>query len=149
MYQEMQAEFRKTSPFVMLFQQTEVAAYRSNVDGLKLGPTSDSHLSVWLFPSAEPARRRCEPAPRRPRGAGHGPLRAGAGILTYLGLLAVTFFIGRVIPVDPVLAIVGDRAPEHVVQRVREELGLNQPLYAQFVHLPAARRCRVTSAPRC
>ncbi len=52
--------------------------------------------------------------------------------LTYLGLLAVTFFIGRVIPVDPVLAIVGDRAPEHVVQRVREELGLNKPLLTQF-----------------
>jgi peptide/nickel transport system permease protein len=52
--------------------------------------------------------------------------------LTYLGLLAVTFFIGRVIPVDPVLAIVGDRAPEHVVQRVREELGLNKPLVTQF-----------------
>jgi peptide/nickel transport system permease protein len=52
--------------------------------------------------------------------------------LTYLGLLAVTFFIGRVIPVDPVLAIVGDRAPEHVVQRVREELGLNKPVWQQF-----------------
>ena len=52
--------------------------------------------------------------------------------LTYLGLLAVTFFIGRVIPVDPVLAIVGDRAPEHVVARVRGELGLNKPLYEQF-----------------
>jgi peptide/nickel transport system permease protein len=52
--------------------------------------------------------------------------------LTYLGLLAVTFFIGRVIPIDPVLAIVGDRAPEHVVQRVREELGLNKPLWEQF-----------------
>jgi peptide/nickel transport system permease protein len=52
--------------------------------------------------------------------------------LTYLGLLAVTFFIGRVIPVDPVLAIVGDRAPEHVVQRVREELGLNKPRLTQF-----------------
>ncbi len=52
--------------------------------------------------------------------------------LTFLGLLAVTFFIGRVIPVDPVLAIVGDRAPEHVVQRVREELGLNKPLWQQF-----------------
>ena len=51
---------------------------------------------------------------------------------TYLGLLAVTFFIGRVMPIDPVLAIVGDRAPEHVVQRVREELGLNKPLYVQF-----------------
>ena len=42
MYQDLQAEFRKTSPFVMLYQQTEVAAYRSNVDGLKIGPTSDS-----------------------------------------------------------------------------------------------------------
>jgi peptide/nickel transport system permease protein len=52
--------------------------------------------------------------------------------LTYLGLLAVTFFIGRVIPVDPVLAIVGDRASEEVVQRVREELGLNKPVYEQF-----------------
>ena len=52
--------------------------------------------------------------------------------LTYLGLLAVTFFIGRVMPIDPVLAIVGDRAPEHVIARVREELGLNKPLYHQF-----------------
>ena len=26
----------------MLYQQTEVAAYRTNVEGLKVGPTSDS-----------------------------------------------------------------------------------------------------------
>ncbi len=52
--------------------------------------------------------------------------------LTLLGLLAVTFFIGRVIPVDPALAIVGDRASEDVVQRVRAELGLNLPIYQQF-----------------
>jgi peptide/nickel transport system substrate-binding protein len=43
MYEDMQAEFRKTSPFVMLFQQTEVAAVRSNVDGFKLGPTFDTN----------------------------------------------------------------------------------------------------------
>jgi peptide/nickel transport system substrate-binding protein len=42
MYEDIQAEFRKSSPFVMLYQQTDVAAYRSNVDGLKIGPTSDS-----------------------------------------------------------------------------------------------------------
>jgi peptide/nickel transport system substrate-binding protein len=42
MYEEMQADFRKNSPFVMLFQQTEVAAFRSDVAGLKLGPTSDT-----------------------------------------------------------------------------------------------------------
>ncbi|MFN0000037.1 MAG: ABC transporter permease [Burkholderiaceae bacterium] len=53
-------------------------------------------------------------------------------LVTYLGLLAVTFFIGRVMPIDPVLAIVGDRAPEHVIARVREELGLNKPVYEQF-----------------
>ena len=53
-------------------------------------------------------------------------------VLTYLGLLAVTFFIGRVMPIDPVLAVVGDRAPEHVYARVREEMGLNKPLWEQF-----------------
>lgn len=57
----------------------------------------------------------------------------GIVALTYLGLLAVTFFIGRVIPVDPALAIAGDRAPEHVLQRVRSELGLDEPLPTQFV----------------
>ncbi|CAN7290731.1 ABC transporter permease [Pararhizobium sp. LjRoot235] len=53
-------------------------------------------------------------------------------VTTYLGLLAVTFFIGRVIPIDPVLAILGDRAPAHVVERTRELLGFNKPLYQQF-----------------
>jgi peptide/nickel transport system permease protein len=53
--------------------------------------------------------------------------------VTYLGLLAVTFFIGRVIPIDPVLAIVGDRAPASVVERAREELGLNLPYHQQFL----------------
>ncbi len=43
MYEELQADFRKTSPFVMLYQQTEVAAYRSNVSGMKLGPTFDTN----------------------------------------------------------------------------------------------------------
>ncbi|OOG67784.1 peptide ABC transporter permease [Sinorhizobium sp. A49] len=53
-------------------------------------------------------------------------------VTTYLGLLAVTFFIGRVIPIDPVLAVLGDRAPTHVVERTREAMGLNLPLYQQF-----------------
>jgi len=53
-------------------------------------------------------------------------------VTTFLGLLAITFFIGRVVPIDPALAIVGDRAPAHVIERVREELGLNLPLWQQF-----------------
>ena len=43
MYEDLQAEFRKTSPFIMLYQQTEVAAYRTNVTGLKLGPTFNTN----------------------------------------------------------------------------------------------------------
>jgi peptide/nickel transport system substrate-binding protein len=42
MYEEMQAEFRKTSPFIMIYQQVETAAMRSDVNNLKIGPTSDS-----------------------------------------------------------------------------------------------------------
>lgn len=52
--------------------------------------------------------------------------------LTLLGLVLVTFLIGRVMPIDPVLAIVGDRAPQDVVERARIELGLDRPLYIQF-----------------
>jgi peptide/nickel transport system permease protein len=51
---------------------------------------------------------------------------------TLLGLVAVTFFIGRVVPIDPVIAIVGDRAPAHVYERARQELGLDLPLIQQF-----------------
>ncbi|NEK56099.1 ABC transporter permease subunit, partial [Rhizobium leguminosarum] len=36
------------------------------------------------------------------------------------------------VPIDPVLAILGDRAPNHVVERVRQEMGFNLPLYQQF-----------------
>lgn len=52
--------------------------------------------------------------------------------LTFLGLLAVTFFIGRVVPIDPVLAVVGDRAPPDVYERARLELGLDRSLPEQF-----------------
>jgi peptide/nickel transport system permease protein len=53
-------------------------------------------------------------------------------VTTLLGLVAVTFFIGRVIPIDPVIAIVGDRAPAQVYDRARQELGLDLPLAQQF-----------------
>lgn len=53
--------------------------------------------------------------------------------ITLFGLVLVTFLIGRFMPIDPVLAIVGDRAPYDVVQATRLELGLDRPLYVQFV----------------
>jgi peptide/nickel transport system permease protein len=53
-------------------------------------------------------------------------------VLTFLGLTCVTFFIGRVIPIDPVLAIVGDKASVETYNRVRKEIGLDLPIPVQF-----------------
>ncbi len=53
--------------------------------------------------------------------------------LTFFGLLLVTFLIGRVVPIDPVLAAVGDRASAAVYERVRIEMGLDLPLWQQFL----------------
>ena len=60
-------------------------------------------------------------------------LLAATIALTFVGLTAVTFVIGRVMPVDPVLAIVGDRAPQDVYDRVYLELGLDKPIWQQYL----------------
>jgi peptide/nickel transport system permease protein len=52
--------------------------------------------------------------------------------VTILGLLAVTFLIARVMPVDPVLAVVGDNARPDVYEKARQDLGLDKPLPVQF-----------------
>ncbi|MEM6487617.1 MAG: ABC transporter permease [Pseudomonadota bacterium] len=52
--------------------------------------------------------------------------------ITFFGLLAVTFVIGRLVPIDPVLAILGERATQEQVERAREAMGLNEPIYVQF-----------------
>ncbi|MEL6216918.1 MAG: ABC transporter permease [Pseudomonadota bacterium] len=53
-------------------------------------------------------------------------------LVTMLGLLFVTFFIGRVMPIDPVLAVVGERASQEVYDAVYIAMGLDQPLIVQF-----------------
>jgi peptide/nickel transport system permease protein len=54
--------------------------------------------------------------------------------LTFLGLICVTFVIGRVVPIDPVLAFVGNRALPQLYAKVRAEMGVDLPLYQQFWH---------------
>ena len=102
--------------------------------------------------AAHPPRGEPRPAPgealpaeatRASMGGGLGLPRvlgaaAGAGRLivtlaiTLLGLLLVTFVIGRVVPVDPVLAVIGERATQAQYEATREALGLNEPLWRQF-----------------
>ncbi|WP_319024794.1 ABC transporter permease [Nisaea sediminum] len=54
--------------------------------------------------------------------------------VTFVGLLFVTFIIGRVMPIDPVLSVVGDKASEEIYQAARLAMGLDKPLYVQFAY---------------
>jgi peptide/nickel transport system permease protein len=54
-------------------------------------------------------------------------------VTTMLGLLVVTFVISRLLPVDPVLAIVGDHASESTIAAARTRLGLDHPIPVQFL----------------
>ena len=47
-------------------------------------------------------------------------------------LLTVIFFILRIMPGDPVLAVLGGKAPKEVIDRLRHELGLDKPIIVQF-----------------
>ncbi|CAM5770734.1 peptide ABC transporter permease [Labrys miyagiensis] len=54
-------------------------------------------------------------------------------VLSLLGLSLVTFCIGRFIPTDPVLAVVGDHATRDIYDRTRLAMGLDKPIPEQFL----------------
>lgn len=58
----------------------------------------------------------------------------GSVIVTMLGLTFVTFIIGRVMPIDPVISIVGERASPETYQAAREAMGLDKPILVQFAY---------------
>ncbi|MBN1582794.1 MAG: ABC transporter permease [Anaerolineae bacterium] len=51
-----------------------------------------------------------------------------------LGITVLVFFLIRLIPGDPVITMLGDRASAADVERVREQLGLNEPLHIQYLN---------------
>ncbi|KAF1054351.1 MAG: putative D,D-dipeptide transport system permease protein DdpB [Stenotrophomonas maltophilia] len=61
----------------------------------------------------------------------------GAMLLTggvaLLGLLAITFAVARLLPSDPVLTVLGDRATPEQYQQTYRALRLDRPLAEQFV----------------
>src|SRR5512142_3292373 len=48
-------------------------------------------------------------------------------------LLTLVFVVLRVMPGDPVSAMLGGHAPESVIQQKKKELGLDKPIGAQYV----------------
>lgn len=53
-------------------------------------------------------------------------------ILIILGVITVTFCLLYVIPGDPARMLLGQRADVKSVEAVKEELGLNKPIYVQY-----------------
>jgi len=51
-----------------------------------------------------------------------------------VGLLFVTFIIGRVMPIDPVLSIVGESASKSTYDEAYRQLGLDKPVIIQFLY---------------
>ena len=70
------------------------------------------------------------------QGKGRMGLLAHHGVsilVTLLGLLILTFVIGRIMPVDPVRAMVGEEATREVYEHVYRQLGLDRPMWQQFL----------------
>lgn len=60
--------------------------------------------------------------------------RAFHSIFVLLGLSIVIFIIARVMPGDPARVAVGARAPDWVVDNLREQMHLNDPLFVQYTY---------------
>ncbi len=56
-----------------------------------------------------------------------------SALVTLFGLLILTFFIARLLPIDPVLAVVGEQASEAAYERARQDLGLDKSLFQQLI----------------
>jgi peptide/nickel transport system permease protein len=60
--------------------------------------------------------------------------RAIHSIFVILGLSILIFVISRIMPGDPARMAVGARAPEWVVDNLREQMHLAEPLYVQYFY---------------
>src|SRR5213078_2060252 len=63
--------------------------------------------------------------------------RLALTVPTLFGVLVVTFLLLNVIPGDPVLEMVGERADSATISRLRAELRLDDPLPVRFGHYVA------------
>ncbi|WP_142417029.1 ABC transporter permease [Bartonella massiliensis] len=52
--------------------------------------------------------------------------------ITLLGLVTITFFLGHLLPLDPVLSILGDNISQEAYDAMYYKLGLDKPLIVQY-----------------
>jgi ABC-type dipeptide/oligopeptide/nickel transport system permease component len=55
-------------------------------------------------------------------------------IPTFLILITIVFFGLRVLPGDPAISVLGPQASAEALENLREQMGLNVPLWQQYIH---------------
>ncbi len=60
--------------------------------------------------------------------------RLALSLFVLFGLSILIFTISRILPGDPVRMALGSRAPQWAVDNLREQMHLNDPLYAQYYY---------------
>ncbi|MBX6350373.1 MAG: ABC transporter permease [Clostridia bacterium] len=64
--------------------------------------------------------------------AAYAGRRLALGLVVVWGLTVVTFLLARVVPGDPAARWAGPHATAEEIERAREELGLDRPIWAQY-----------------
>ena len=119
-YRDIQDYMLHNGPMAYIYQTIRPIAVRTSVKGFVIAPFNVNYAQRF---EVNPMRLSVLKAVAR---------QASSVSTTLLGLLALTFFMGRMLPNDPVLAIVGDQADQSTYDMVHHQLGLDKPLYVQF-----------------
>lgn len=113
---------------IPLSQMVDSVVVRNEVKNFQSHPSATTFLRDVYKPEVKMSVAILAPGSRTRRFS----KRLTQVVVTLFGLLLLTFFIGRVMPVDPVLAIVGPDADHSTYQQVYHQLGFDRSLLAQF-----------------
>ncbi|MEO1536737.1 MAG: ABC transporter permease [Pseudomonadota bacterium] len=56
-----------------------------------------------------------------------------SAVPTLFGVVTLVFVLVRIVPGDPAIAVLGDNASEQALEAFRERMGLNEPLWKQYI----------------
>ena len=73
---------------------------------------------------------------------------AAGGSSPACAVLTLVFCIVRILPGDPAQVILGDFASQPRIEALRKRLGLDRPIWVQYVDVPAQARDAATGASR-
>jgi peptide/nickel transport system substrate-binding protein/oligopeptide transport system substrate-binding protein len=155
LYEKAEALVTQEAPWVFLWHRTDNFLVQPWVKGFEPAAISnaDKGLTVELARSEQESAKRAGIAGLlllapiagvflfgigyplvKPSLLPYAARRLLLAVPTLLGVALIVFTILKLVPGDPALALVGERADSATIEQLRRELGLDEPLAAQFVN---------------